>query len=306
MPVFEERIITVGDVRLNVISNGNPENPSIFFLHGFPSFSGIWKDVIEAFSDRFYCHAPDLRGYNLSSKPTEIEAYRTDAIVGDVKELIRIFSPTAPAVVIGHDFGGWIAYATAIDAPELVSDLVVVNGVHPAAYRAALSSDQEQVEASQYIHFLRSPNAVSELSKNGSELLLNSYARMTGRTSLTPEERQAHLSAWAQPGAIQAMLNWYIANDFQVPKIGDRPDPKPIFDTEEWRIKPRHLLIWGEKDPFLRPSCHNGLEVYCDDLTKVIVAEASHWTPGSDLDRFVNEVGNFLKASSHSGGRKSA
>ncbi len=304
--MFEERIIDVGDVSLNVISSGSPENASIFFLHGFPSFSGIWKDVIEAFSDRFYCHAPDLRGYNLSSKPAEIDSYRTDAIVGDVKELIQIFSPVDPAVVIGHDFGGLIAYATAINAPELVSDLVVVNGVHPAAYRAALESDKEQVEASQYIKFLRSPDAVSELSKNGYELLLNALARMTGRTNLPAEECQAHLSAWAQPGAIQAMINWYLANDFQIPKNFDHAAIKTTFDTEEWRIKPRHLLVWGERDPFLRPSCHKELEVYCDDLTKVVIAEASHWPPGSDLDRFIYEVGNFLTASSQLGGRKSA
>jgi pimeloyl-ACP methyl ester carboxylesterase len=133
--------VHVNGMDLHVRAAGDVDAPLVLFLHGFPEYSGAWDDVLPAFADRFHAVAPDQRGYALSSKPEGVEAYRVGNLVRDVLGLGERISPDRPFMLVGHDWGASVAYATAIAAPARVAKLIVINGVHPGPFQRALIED---------------------------------------------------------------------------------------------------------------------------------------------------------------------
>jgi pimeloyl-ACP methyl ester carboxylesterase len=293
---LRETPIAVGDITLNVLTCGDPGKPLMMFLHGFPEYSGMWTEVMPRFAEDYFCVAPDQRGYNLSSRPKGKEHYKTSKMAGDAVALAEKLSPGAPIVLVGHDWGASVAYAMAMWKPEMISDLVIINGLHPATFQHALLTDPEQIRASQYFHYLRAPTTDEELAANGCLKLFDLFAYFSDVSWMTTRHRRDYLTAWSQPGAVTAMLDWYRSSPIHVPLPGEDVSRRenPFADTEKMRVKSRHLLIWGEGDPSLRTSCHRGLGDYCDDLTKVIVPDADHWIVGAKPDLIVNEITHFL------------
>ena len=151
--------VRVNGIDMHLRAMGEPGAPLILFLHGFPEYSGAWDEVLPAFADAFHAVAPDQRGYALSSKPEGLEAYRIKQLVRDILGLGEQLSPGRPFVVVAHDWGASVGYATAIAAPNRIAKLVVVNGVHPGPFQHALVEDEAQRKASAYIHYLRDPKA---------------------------------------------------------------------------------------------------------------------------------------------------
>lgn len=291
-----ETTVTVGDVDLNVLMEGDPAHPMMLFLHGFPEYSGMWSGVMGGFSGQYFCVAPDQRGYNLSSRPVGREHYKTSRMAGDAVGLIEQLSGGRKIVLVAHDWGASIAYAVAMWRPDLISDLVIINGVHPGPFQQALLTEPEQIEASQYFHYLRAVTTDAELAADGCAKMFDLFAYFSDVAWMTDAIRQDYRNAWSQPGAITAMLDWYRSSPIVVPPQGTVPRDaeNPFADTERFRVKPRHLLIWGEKDPSLRPACHLGLGAYCDDLTKIMVPDADHWIVGAQPDRIKTEIRRFL------------
>ncbi len=292
---LRETPVLVGDITLNVLMCGDPKNPVMMFLHGFPEYSGMWTEIMPQLADRYFCVAPDQRGYNLSSRPTDKDSYKTSRMTGDAVALAKKLSPDAPIILVGHDWGASVAYAMAMWKPEMISDLII-SGLHPATFQDALLNDPKQVEASQYFHYLRAPETDAELAENNCAKLFDLYAYFSDVSWMTMRQRRDYLTAWSQPGAVTAMLDWYRSSPIYVPQPGEDVSHRqnPFADTETFRVKPRHLLIWGERDPSLRPSCHRGLSAYCDDLTKVMVPDADHWIIGAKPDLIVAEIEKFI------------
>ncbi len=193
--------VRVNGIDLHVRSMGDAQAPLMLFLHGFPEYSGAWDEVLPAFAGDFHAVAPDQRGYARSSKPEGLEAYRIKPLVRDILALGEHYSPGRPFVLVAHDWGASVAYATAIAAPNRVARLVVINGVHPGPFQRALIEDEAQRKASAYIHYLRAPEAEERLSANNFEKLLGMLTRFGPQPWLTP--RRSAPATW-RPGASRA------------------------------------------------------------------------------------------------------
>lgn len=276
---FRFEMHDAGEVRLNVASIGDAGAPLVICLHGFPEYWGAWSQVMERLADGYHLVAPDQRGFNLSSRPAGVEAYRVRRMVADLASLADRLSPDRPFVLAGHDWGASVAYAYAFAHPARLSHLVIANGVHPVCFQRAIFDDGEQRKASQYINRLRAPDAEDILSEDGFRRLLRMIDGFSAAQFMTPALREAYLAAWSQPGALTAMLNWYRASPVAVPAPGEAPGSALVLDMPEeaFRVAMPHLVVWGEADQALRPSCLDGLGRFADDLTVERIAGASHW-----------------------------
>jgi pimeloyl-ACP methyl ester carboxylesterase len=294
---MQQQTLSVNGIDLLVRSAGDPAAPLVLFLHGFPEYSGAWDEVLPAFATQYHAVAPDQRGYGRSSKPEGIEAYRVKHLVRDVLALGDRLSPGRPFAIVAHDWGGSVAYATAIAAPVRISRLAVINGVHPGPFQRAQIEDEAQRRASSYIHYLRDPRAEERLSANGYEKLV---AMLTGfgrpQPWLTPQRRAAYVEAWSVPGALTGMLNWYRASPLLVPQPGEAVDPAKVMklDPAQLRVRMPHLVIWGMDDPALLPVSRATLPDYCDDLTVRQVAGADHWVVHQKTDAVIGHLRDFL------------
>ncbi len=289
--------VDVNGIDLHVRAVGDVGAPLVLFLHGFPEYSGAWDDVLPAFADRFHAVAPDQRGYALSAKPEGVEAYGVRNLVRDVLGLAERFSPDRPFMLVGHDWGASVAYATAIAAPGRVARLAVINGVHPGPFQRALIEDEAQRRASAYMHALRSPEAEARLSANDFEKLMGMMERFGPQPWLTAEKRAGYLEAWRQPGALTAMLNWYRASPLLVPKEGEAVDASRVMklDPAQLRVRMPHLVIWGMDDRALLPVSRAALAAYCDDLRVSEIAGADHWVAHQRTDEVIGLLGAFLR-----------
>src|SRR5882724_6672820 len=198
-------MVRANGIDLHLRAMGDAKAPLVLFLHGFPEYSGAWDEVLPAFAGAFHAVAPDQRGYARSAKPDGLEAYRIKPLVRDILALGEHYSPGRPFVLVAHDWGASVGYATAIAAPNRVAKLVVINGVHPGPFQRALIEDAAQRKASAYIHYLRDPRAEERLSTNGFEKLLGMLSRFGPQPWLTPEKRAGYLEAWGRPGALTGM-----------------------------------------------------------------------------------------------------
>lgn len=293
---LRETTVTVGTISLNVLLCGDPARPPMLFLHGFPEFSGMWAEILPHFADRYFCIAPDQRGYNLSSRPAGVDNYKTSKMSGDAVALVQKLAPGKKIVLVGHDWGAAVAYAVAMWKPDLLDALVIINGLHPATFQQALLDDPEQVAASQYFHTLRADGAEDRFSANNFSALFDQFGKFSDTGWMTARHRRDYVNAWSQPGALTAMLDWYRASPIHVPLPDEDTSghSNPFADPEKTRVKPRHLLIWGEADRAMRPSCHADLATYCDDLTKVLIPDGDHWLVHTHRERIAQEIDAFL------------
>jgi pimeloyl-ACP methyl ester carboxylesterase len=188
----------------------------ILFLHGFPEFWYAWKEQLVEFGRDHLAVAPDMRGYNLSSKPAEVGRYEIKQLVGDVRALVEHLQPghagAKKCFLVGHDWGGVVAWAASIACPEVVEKLVIINSPHPGIFQRELAQNPAQQQASQYMLLLRSPAAESMISANNFELWQKAILGEGLRLGyFTEADRQAYVEAWSQPGALTGGLNYYRA-----------------------------------------------------------------------------------------------
>jgi epoxide hydrolase 4 len=289
--------IRANGIDLDVHAAGDAGAPLLLFLHGFPEHADSWLDVRPAFAGRWHVVAPNQRGYGRSSKPEGVAAYAIKHLVRDMLGVADQLSPERPITVVGHDWGGSVAYAMAIAAPRRVGKLAVINGVHPGPFQRALIEDEAQRRASAYMHELRAPDAEQRLSANGYAGLLQMIGRFGDLAWLTPDKRAVYLEAWSQPGALTAMLNWYRASPLVVPKAGEAVDMAkvPKLDPAQLRVRMPHLLIWGMRDKALLPVSRSTLQEYCDH--PVVVREidgADHWVVHQRREEVVALLKDFL------------
>lgn len=248
-------------------------------LHGFPEYWAAWRPVMEQLADAFHVVAPDQRGYNLSSRPASVEAYRARHLAADVAALADTLSPDRPFVLAGHDWGASVAYAYAFAHPDRLTHLVVANGVHPACFQRAVFEDAGQRAASQYINRLSAADAEERLSADGYRRLMRMISGFSRAEWMTQEEADGYRQAWSRPGALTGMLNWYRASPVIVPEPGADPPHAPILDipVQAMTVRVPHLLVWGEDDEALRPASIAGLAGYAPLLKVERVTGAGHW-----------------------------
>ena len=286
----------VNGVSLHVASAGDPEKPLVICLHGFPEYWAAWREVMEKLAGDFHLVAPDQRGFNLSSRPEGVEAYRARHMVADLDALADRLSPGKPFILAGHDWGASVAYAYAFAHPDRVSHLVIANGVHPVCFQRAILEDEGQRAASQYINRLKAADAETLLCEDDYRRLLRMVEGFSQAAFMTPSMRADYLAAWRQPGALTGMLNWYRASPIVVPAPGEAAAAATILDMpdETFAVRMPHLVIWGEGDQALRPACLEGLDRYAPDLAIERVDGASHWILHERPDRVAAAIRRFL------------
>ena len=278
MAGFElERIALPTGVELDVATAGDPAAPAIVLLHGFPESHRTWRHQIPELAKTHFVIAPDQRGFARSSKPDGAENYTPDKTVGDLLALADHFGKDR-FVLVGHDWGCAIALMAALQHPDRVERLVIVNAPHPFVFQKSLFDDMAQRAASQYIRLFRNPGLEAQLEAMGLGTFFDTtFARHADPALLAPE-RDAYLDEWGQPGAMTAMLNWYRASAIVVPGMDETPDRPAFLDGPFPPLRMPVLVIWGMGDTALLPVQLDGLEPFVPDL-KVVKIDAGHFVP---------------------------
>ena len=252
--------------------------PLILFVHGFPEFWYAWKDQVVDFGRDHLAVAPDMRGYNLSSKPEAVKVYRAKHLVEDLRLLLDRLGGK-PCVLVAHDWGGAVAWNFAAQHPDYLRRLVIINAPHPVVFARQLRSNPAQQKASAYMNLFRSEKAERVLAENNyarmSRMTLDSWARNGG--AATDVDRQAYLGAWSQPGALTGGLNYYRASPLHPPEDDEAGAAPPELDPAQFYVRVPTLVIWGERDEALLPGNLNGLETHVENLRVRRVPDAAHW-----------------------------
>ena len=207
--MFRHDFFEKDGIRLHYAANGSGR--LILFAHGFTEFWYSWKNQLEEFGKTHLAVAPDLRGYNLSSKPSRVQEYTIAALVGDLLGLAQHLG-YQKFTLVGHDWGGALAWALAMAHPERIEKLVIINAPHPAIFARELKNSWAQRRASWYMLLFQMPLAEKLLRFNGYSALIRSALRDGLKQNYFNErDRQAYLEAWSQPGALTGGLNYYRA-----------------------------------------------------------------------------------------------
>lgn len=290
--------IVVNDVRLHYVTAGNPDDPLVVCLHGFPEFWYSWRYQLPALVDAGYSVvAPDLRGYNTSEKPHGIENYASDELVGDVVGLIDRLGDGS-AHVVGHDWGGAIAWMLGIVEPAVIDRLVVMNAPHPAAF--AREFDRTQLKRSWYILYFQLPWLPERLLTANDSWAIG---RLFGEQPNNPDARrdsdvQRYRDAFSRPGAARSAINYYRAY-FRDNALAMAANAVPIlgrFATlpGDDEIPVPTLVCWGEQDEALDVDLSEGLDEWIPDLRVERYPEASHWVQLDVPDQVNDAVVDFL------------
>jgi pimeloyl-ACP methyl ester carboxylesterase len=218
MPTLENKFAEVNGIKMHYVTAGKGD--VILFVHGFPEFWYEWKDQLAEFGRDHQAVAPDLRGYNLSSKPADVAEYQVALLVEDLRALAAHLGARR-FTLVGHDWGGVVAWAFAAAHPEMLDRLVIINAPHPTVFLRELRQNPAQQQASQYMLQFRSPAAESVLAANN-YAALDAAVLGEGLKSgyFTEADHQAYLEAWSQPGALTGGLNYYRAAQIG-PPTGD-------------------------------------------------------------------------------------
>ena len=289
-----DRIALPTGVTLAVQTGGPADAEAIIFLHGFPESHRTWRDVAPALARDFRVVAPDQRGFGASDKPHGVEAYRTDRIIEDLIALADALD-LERFTLVGHDWGGAVAWLAALRHPDRLSRLVIVNAPHPLVFQKSLFDDSAQRAASQYISAFRNPMMEQGLEAMGLETFFTkTFASHADISLLSDEERQAYLDDWSQPGALTAMLNWYRASEIVVPKVGEEASAPAWTKAPFPRILVPTLVLWAMRDTALLPVQLDGLHDLVADLRLVTMPDAGHFVPWEQPETVASAILDFM------------
>jgi pimeloyl-ACP methyl ester carboxylesterase len=265
------------ELKLHYAASGQEDAPLVLFLHGYPEFWYAWRHQLEGLADAWHCVAPDLPGYNLSSKSQEVARYRTKRLVDDVADFAGQFIRKQRFTLVAHDWGGALAWAFVIRYPQMLDRLVVLNAVHPGAFQREIARNPAQAKASQYIHDIRAEGSEARFAANDYALLWRSLEKTAAAGHLTPADRAAFIEAWSKPGALTGMFNWYRAMRLDPPKPGAAAATADLYDDAALTVRVPTRVLWGLQDEALLPGCVEGLDRWVPDLEVRTVPDAGHW-----------------------------
>jgi pimeloyl-ACP methyl ester carboxylesterase len=273
----------VGDVKLHYVEAG--EGPPVVLLHGFPEFWYGWRAQIEPLATAgFRVVAPDMRGYNLSSRPEGVKAYDIDVLVADIQGFIQKMGVPS-ASLVGHDWGGSVAWATAMSHPEVVDRLAILNAAHPRKLSQGLHHPS-QLRKSWYFFFFDLPDLPEAVVSANDWHFFRHFLR-DAHPAFTPEETQRYVEAWSQPGAATGMINYY--------RSSVRTPPKKSA-AEIHPIKASTLVIWGQDDRYLGEDLAEPEHDDVPNLDRVErIPDASHWVHHDASDRVNQLLIDFFK-----------
>jgi len=290
------RVALSSGVALNVALAGDPAKPAVILLHGFPESHRTWREIAPQLENEFYLVMPDQRGFGASDRPQDVEAYRTDVLVGDIFALADALALERFALV-GHDWGGAISWPAALRGDPRLAALGIINAPHPLIFQKSLIEDSGQRAASQYISAFRTPGFEQAIERMGYDAFFEkSFGAHVDLTIISDEEKQRYIADWSRPGAMAAMLNWYRGSKLVVPPPGAAV-PLPAYLLRQFpKVTVPTLVIWGMKDPALLPLQLDGLDALVEDLRVVRIPDAGHFAPWEAPQEVAAALAPFLAA----------
>jgi pimeloyl-ACP methyl ester carboxylesterase len=279
LPVIEQRQLDLPTgIAMNVALAGPADAPPVILLHGFPESHRTWRALVPQLERDCRLVMPDLRGFGATDKPQDVAAYATETLLADLFALADALGIDRFALV-GHDWGGAIAWAAAISASPRVERLAIVNSPHPALFQKSLIDHPEQRAASQYMNAFRNPAMEAGIARMGLDTFFDkSFASHVDLESISAEDRQQYIDDWGQPGGLTAMLNWYRASRIVVPQPGDEAEiPEWVAHVPGIRIPVR--VIWGLDDKALLPVQLEGIGEVGDDVEVFPLPGVGHFAP---------------------------
>jgi pimeloyl-ACP methyl ester carboxylesterase len=252
--------LAVNGLRFDGLSAGPRDGALVLFLHGFPQFADAWSTILDSIGARgFHAVAVDQRGYSPGARPTTVEDYRVDILAADALGFADSLGADAFHLV-GHDWGGAVAWVVAAQQPGRLLSLTVLSTPHPAAFSFALKNDADQQARSSYIRVLAAPDGGGEkfLLADDAKALRAAYLDQVLRPAVDSNVRR-----FKEPGALSATLNWYRAMTLS------RPAGEINVPT---------LYIWGERDQALGRTAALRTSDFCKGPYRFeILPGKSHW-----------------------------
>jgi epoxide hydrolase 4 len=276
--------LAVNGIRLHYVEHGT--GAPILFLHGFPEYWGAWRAIMRELSEQFRSVAIDTRGINVSERPENLDGYAMEELVEDVRQTIGALG-FDKVTLVGHDWGGFIAWETAIRHPVLLDRLVIINTAHTGIFDRQLRKGGAQAAASKYMLAFRSSRGEELVSRGdfaGFRREIIDPHRALG--TMSEEEAAEYLALWRQAESLTAGLNYYRANK-SGPPSGDDSEPRHMPDTI---VKVPTLVVWGDKDPYFTPDNVDLMREVVPELTVRRFADSDHWI----VHQKPNEVAHLI------------
>ena len=271
------RVALATGVTLDAVDIGPRDAPVLMFLHGFPESHRTWYKQLREFSGDFRCIAPDQRGYRHSDKPEGAANYTFDKMTADAFALADALG-VGKFTVVGHDWGGAVAWGVALSGAPRVERCIILNAPHPFLFQKAVLDDPDQRAASQYIRAFRDPENDALIAEHGLVGLLAKVVKWSRSPAMEDDYRDAMMADWKIPGAAMGMINWYRSSAIQVPAMDEADPPRPAFlDAPFPKVTMPTLVVWAMDDLALRPSLIETLGDYVDDYTFVPVNGCGHF-----------------------------
>lgn len=267
----EEGFAESAGVKLRYVAAG--KGPLVILLHGFPDYSYTWRKQMPELAKRYHVVALDLRGYHKSDAPKGVEHYTLDKLIGDVDAVVKHFKKDK-AIIVGHDWGGAIAWGYAMAHPAKTDRLIVLNLPHPKGLARELANNPQQQKNSEYARLFQHEDAAKTVTPEILALWVKNA-----------DDRKKYLEAFKR-SSIDAMLNYYKANYPKPPYKDDKTYPP---------VKCPVLLFHGLDDPYLLPGALNDTWKWVEsDLTIVTVPKAGHWVHHDAADLVTKRMLNWL------------
>lgn len=295
-------------ITLSCRTAGERGRPVLLFLHGFPEGAFVWDGLLTHFArpenGGYRCIAPNLRGFEKSSAPADVKAYRPKFLVQDIAALIAVETQGQGgqlAALIAHDWGGAVAWNLINQMPQLAKRLVIINSPHPGTFLRDLKTSATQQAASEYMNFLITPEAEELLAQDDFKRLWQfliktntgaSLADAPAPAWLTEEVKNQYREVWR--AGLTGGCNLYRASPLRPPRAGDAAAATVELPREMLTISLPTLVIWGLDDAALPPELVDGLDDYIDDLTLVKVPGASHWIVHENPGLVIRAMSEFL------------
>jgi pimeloyl-ACP methyl ester carboxylesterase len=284
----------VNGIRLHYAESGSGEN-LVILLHGFPEFWYSWRHQLGALGK--FCHvvAPDMRGYNLSDKPTSVEDYSTDVLAKDVIGLIDHFG-AEKAAIVGHDWGAGVAWALAHKYPERLTKLAVLQVPPAAAWRANLTL--AQLLRSWYMFFFQLPRLPEWIIRRNNFNSLNRVFKddVVTTGSFTDDDIEMYKEALGQKGALTSAINYYRANAFRLIRGAKAKTSQDSGPVRSGRVKVPTLFIFGEQDAAILPQTVLGVAKYIDGpYSELRIPGSGHWVQNEAVEEVNSALIEFLR-----------
>ena len=290
----QEKLQLSTGITMNVALAGPEDAPPVILLHGFPESHRTWRELAPLLSGKLRLVMPDQRGFGDSDRLQEVGAYATETLLADLFALADALGIDRFALV-GHDWGGAIAWAAAIKGDPRVERLAIVNSPHPLIFQKSLIEDDDQRAASQYIRAFREPGFEKFVEGVGYEAFFDkSFSKHVDVASIPAEERQHYIAQWSRPGALTSMLNWYRASKMVVPQPGITVDVPDLVLRAFPKIHIPVRIVWGLEDKALLPIQLEGIGEIGDDVEVFPLKGVGHFAPWEAAELVADALLPFL------------